>query len=471
VEPSPASNPSGESLWGGPRTVLAAILAGAAALRLIGIQYGLPFGNLLDPSEQSFVPRAWRVVHAWDFDTQFFAHPSLGTYLLAPSQLGASEPSYLRARIAAAILGVALVAATWLLVERPWGPLAAGVAAAIIAVETTLVAVSHTAVSEVPLALAVTCALILLARGRVLWGAVAAGLALSVSYLAISLLVPLVIAGWGRWRRTALASAFVIMAFAATSPFLLLHPGRAASDIWQAGRLARRGAFGSTLGHFSALDFSVHLWNGFGPVLLIAVLGLVVALAERRGLIDLVLASFVVAYSISLVPFGSHHARYLLPLIPPLAALAARLRSLAPVTMLLLVIPLTVDVRADIELTRTDTRIAAARQIEERIPTASRVAVDPWMAPLEGVNVDRLPLPERGEGGNLQRNVNWLQWRGVEYVVLTGAVEDDVLKQRDRYPRAARFYSQLRKQRPLLRIKSDNDLSGPWVALYKLGKG
>ena len=38
---------------------LAAILALAAALRLIGIEYGLPFGGLLNPDEQNIVPRAW----------------------------------------------------------------------------------------------------------------------------------------------------------------------------------------------------------------------------------------------------------------------------------------------------------------------------------------------------------------------------------------------------------------------------
>jgi len=49
--------------WGGPGTALAALLGGAAALRFVGIQYGLPFGNLLNPDEQSIVPRAWKLVH------------------------------------------------------------------------------------------------------------------------------------------------------------------------------------------------------------------------------------------------------------------------------------------------------------------------------------------------------------------------------------------------------------------------
>ena len=38
-----------DTRWGGAGTALAAILAGAVALRFVGIQYGLPFGNLLNP--------------------------------------------------------------------------------------------------------------------------------------------------------------------------------------------------------------------------------------------------------------------------------------------------------------------------------------------------------------------------------------------------------------------------------------
>ncbi len=44
-------------------TALGAILALATALRFVGIEYGLPFGGLLNPDEQNIVPRAWAMVH------------------------------------------------------------------------------------------------------------------------------------------------------------------------------------------------------------------------------------------------------------------------------------------------------------------------------------------------------------------------------------------------------------------------
>jgi len=65
-----------ETRWGGPGTALAAILAGAAALRLVGIKYGLPFG-LLDPDEPQIVPRAWHMAHGGGLDPHWFRYPSL----------------------------------------------------------------------------------------------------------------------------------------------------------------------------------------------------------------------------------------------------------------------------------------------------------------------------------------------------------------------------------------------------------
>ena len=45
-----------------PWIALLAILALAAALRLVGIRYGLPLA-VLNPDEESIVPRAWRMGH------------------------------------------------------------------------------------------------------------------------------------------------------------------------------------------------------------------------------------------------------------------------------------------------------------------------------------------------------------------------------------------------------------------------
>ena len=96
--------------------------------------------------------------------------------------------------------------------------------------------------------------------------------------------------------------------------------------------------------------------------MIVCVIGLVVALV-RRTKVDLILALFVLAYFIDLMTLQAHFDRYVLPLVPPLGALAGRMRSLAPVTLLLLIVPLTWSVRDTKELTRTDTRVIAQRWV------------------------------------------------------------------------------------------------------------
>src|ERR671937_178682 len=107
--------------WGGAGTALAAILAGAAVLRVVGIEYGLPFGNLLNPDEQSIVPRAWKLVHGGGGDPHWFDYPSLLMYVNAPFQAWQDEPSYLTARIVAIVLSLGSIAAAWWLGRRTFG--------------------------------------------------------------------------------------------------------------------------------------------------------------------------------------------------------------------------------------------------------------------------------------------------------------------------------------------------------------
>jgi hypothetical protein len=87
-ETSPASSPTRRrssafldrwagTQWGGPGTALVALLAGAGGLRLVGLQYGLPFGALLNPDEQLIVPRAWKLVHGGGGDPHWFDYPTL----------------------------------------------------------------------------------------------------------------------------------------------------------------------------------------------------------------------------------------------------------------------------------------------------------------------------------------------------------------------------------------------------------
>ncbi len=463
-----ASSPRADSRWGGPRAALIAILAGAATLRAVGIEYGLPFGNLLNPDEQSIVPRAWRMVHGGGLDPHWFDYPTLLMYLLAPFQAWQGAPSFLTARIVVLLAGVGAVAASWWLGRRAYGGSAGAVAAAAVAVEATHVAYSRMAVTDVPLTLAVAVALTLMVARRLEWAALAVGIAAGFKYPGVLLLVPLVVAAWGRWWRLAGAAAIAVVTFLATSPYVLLHPAQAAHEALAVQRLARKGWLGFEHDHVSPVAFVARLWSGLGPVLLIAGAGLVLALVRRRRT-DLVLASFVLVYFVDLLTLHAHFDRYVLPLVPPLAVLAGRIRYLAPVTLLLLVVPLTWSIRNDVRLTRTDTRVAAFRWIEAHVPEDSTIAAESSTAALQNFPVLPLALPGPGRPSDPNRSIASLRRQGVSYVLVTGAIADRVLAARRRYPREARFYGELRTDAKRLYYVADgHGLNGPWVAVYRL---
>jgi hypothetical protein len=455
-----------DTRWGGTATALAAILAGAGAIRAVGIQYGLPFGNLLNPDEQSIVPRAWKLVHGGGGDPHWFDYPTLLMYVNAPFQAWQDEPSFLTARIVAIVLSLAAIAASWWLGRRAYGT--GLVAAAVVAVCTIEVAYSRTAVTDVPLTLGVAVALALMVSGRIELAGVAVGLATGFKYPGVFLLVPLVVAGWERWSKLAVGLVLAVAAFFASSPFVLVHRGQAWHDARHVQRLARDGWLGFEHDHTAPVAFVSRLWGGLGPVLIICALGLVVAFV-RRTRVDLILGLFVIVYFADLLTLRAHFDRYVLPLVPPLAALAGRFRALAPVTLLLLVVPLTWSIRDTRDLTRTDTRVLAHRWVERHVPAGTHVAADPSTPRFATLDVLRLELPGPKRPFDPNRNVTRLRRRGIRYVIVTGSVTDRVLAARADYPREASFYDALaRRARTVFHLEPGDGRAGPWVSIYRL---
>jgi hypothetical protein len=408
------------------------------------------------------------MVHGGGLDPHWFDYPTLLMYLLAPFQAWQASPSYLTARVVVLVLALAAIAAAWWLGTNAYGLTGGAVAAAVIAVETTEVAYSRMAVTDVPLTLGVALCLALLVGGRIELGGLAAGLATSIKYPGVLLLVPLAVAGYRQPRRLAAGVALAAVAFCATSPFFVLHFGSAVSDAYRVQKLAHQGWLGFEHDHVAPIAFLVQLWHGLGPALLVCGLGLVVALAQRRRT-DLILASFALVYFVDISTFGAHFDRYVLPLLLPLGALAGRLRALAPVTLLLLVVPLTWAVRDARRLTKTDTRVVAHRWIESHLPRGARLAVDSSLPPFAGFRLLslRLPLSEQ-DHPDPNRSVRRLRAEGIQFAVVTGAVADRVLAAREHYPRETAFYEDLRRRTRRLFYVAADGLNGPWVAVYRL---
>jgi glycosyl transferase family 87 len=456
-----------ESRWGSPWLALAALVAGAGAIRLVGIQYGLPF-PLLNPDEANIVPRAWRMSHGGGLDPEWFDYPTLLMYTLAPFQNWSDQPDYLVARLVLVGLALAGIGAAWWLGNRAYGFLAGFVAAAVTALATVHVEYSRMAVTDVPLTLGVAVTLALLVRGQLLPAGIAIGLTAGFKYPGFILLVPLLVAGWGRWRRLAVAALLAPAAFLATSPYFAVHFGEAIGDVRRVQRDGRRGWLGFEDDAWTPIAFLDRLWEGIGAALLIALVGLVFAVV-RRTLADRVLAAFIVAYFVTLLPLDAHFDRYVLPLVPALGALAGRFRALAPVTLLLLVIPVVWSIRETRPLVRTDTRVVAHDWMDRNLTPGVLVAADPSTAAPADVRVLRLALPGPGRRPDPERDLARLRELNVGYVLVTGAVADRILAERERYPVESRFYDQLarRGNRRFYR-RAVGKLAGPWVALYEL---
>jgi 4-amino-4-deoxy-L-arabinose transferase-like glycosyltransferase len=447
---------------------LAAILLLAAALRLVGVRYGLPL-PVLNPDEANIVPRAWRIGQG-HLDPGWYDYPSLLMGLLAPVQAFFGSPSLGAARLVAVGIGLAGVAATWWLGRRAYGTGAALVGAVTVAVATTHVAYSRMAVTDVLLTLAITCVLALAVEGRIEWAGLAVGLAASAKYPGAVAVVPVVVAGWGRWRSLGRAALLALTGFALTSPFVLIHAGAAWSDFSRVQRLARTGWLGFENDPATPLAYLDRLWGALGPFLLVAAAALVVA-ALRRARADLVLLSFALAYALTLLPQEAHFERYVLPLVPVLGVLAGSVRRAVPVALVALLVPLAWSVGDARELTRTDTRVRADAWVAANVPRADRIAADPSTLPLAGRPVIRLELPGPGRPSDPRRDLERLRREGVQWVVISGAVTDRVLAAADRYPRESLFYEQLGHElQPAYSVVPEGSgLAGPWVRVYRLG--
>lgn len=444
---------------------VAAILALAAALRVVGSGSGLPL-PLLNPDETNIVPRAWDLVHGGGLDPGWYDYPSLLFLLLAPSQVGLDEPSYGAARAIAIAIGLLGVIAAWWLGRVTYGRLAGVTGALGVAVATTHVAYSRMAVTDVLLTLGVTACLALLVTGRLEWAGVVAGLAASAKYPGALLVVPLLVAGYGRWRRTAVALGLAVGAFALTSPFVLVHTGAAWEDVTRVQRLAHEGWLGFEDDPATPLAFAARLWETSGPLVLVVVVGVALAL-RRHGRADLVLLSFAAAYGLSLLTIEAHFDRYVLPLVPVLAVLAGSSRVLAAAAVVVSVVPLWWSVEDTAALTGRDNRLDAAAWIDTAVPRGDAIVADPSTLPLAGRDVLRLELPGPQRPFDTRRDLATLRSLGVRWLVVSGAVTDRVLAAAADYPREALFYRSLQRLAPAFAVPASGR-SRPWLRVYRV---
>jgi hypothetical protein len=284
----------------------------------------------------------------------------------------------------------------------------------------------------------------------------------------VILVVPIVVAGLGAWRRVGIAVGLAVAAFVLTSPFVVIHAGVAWDDFHRVQELARDGWLGFEDDPATPFAFALRLWETRGPHVLVAAAGIVVAL-RRRELADRILLSFGAAYALSLLASHAHFDRYVLPLVPVLAVLAGRGRTLAIAALVAAVVPLWWSAADARSLTGRDPRLAAAGWIDRTIPMTDPIAADPSTLPLTGRRVERLALPGPGRGFDRRRSVDALRRDRVRWLVVGGGVTDRVLEAADRYPREARFYRSLERLSPAYATRAEpGRRPRPWLRVYRI---
>lgn len=394
---------------------LAALLAGALALRLVGIRHGLPFAYNADENAH-FVPRAIGMF-GHGYNPGYFVNPPAYTYLLHAAfelrwtgradvgeAFAADRGSvFTLARVLAALLGTAAVGLlAWagrLLVGRGAGL----VAAALLAVAFLPVHYSHLALNDAPalapLCLALVGVALVYRRGRpldyVLAGA-ALGVAAATKYTAGAGLACLVAAAVvseaparERLCGLALAGAACVAGFFVANPYALLD-----FDAFRAGlgqQSDTTGEEGGKLGITQENGIVYYLGTltwGLGWLPALAALGGAAGLALRDRRLALVLVPAPLLFLLFMGLQERFFARWLLPAYPLLCLLAAwavtrlpwrRPAVVAAAVVLLCAQGLVFSLHNDVVLARADTRQLARDWMVANVPPRSKVVIEPFV--------------------------------------------------------------------------------------------
>jgi hypothetical protein len=535
-------------------TAVAAIVVAAAAIRLYGIDWGLP--HLFEeatPLKQAWEMWGWGSQRNFDLNPHFFNYPSFmlyvhfvgqGLLLLGMKVVGAIDstfdirvmyvlertPLVVVGRVITAAFGVGTVWLAYAVGRRIAGRTVGLLAALFLCINAFHVAKCQVVEVDVPLTFFFLLALwfaVRLAeaptRRLYILAGVAAGLAMSTKYTAAVLVVPIVVAHLiatrsssrvsgdttdPSWRNLLLTGVIAVVAFAVTSPFVLLD----FSTFWNHIMLERQHM---QLGHFG-LDSSQSWWFYTAaltkrllgwPLAVLSVVGLVQGAIRRRPW-AYILGSFVLVYWLIISSWEMKADRYALPLLPPLIVFAAAVvievgrgwqwraepswssRAAAAALVVTAVVPIFAQYPGHFERLKPDTRVAAKEWIEERIPAGSFIVweyygpellqpVDIWsqepdvrrlltsgesVRPLYAVQT--LPMvqiqPERcGVFYDLSL------YGMADFVITTSSVRGRYENDRVRFARQISFYNQLESAYTRLKQFRPNGMTGPTVTIYR----
>jgi hypothetical protein len=408
-------------LWGW-RLAVAGMLLVALGLRLWGITWGLPFPYNVD-ERAHFVPKAVGFFSG-DLNPHYQLNPAGFSYLLALVYAGwfrsasavqstyATDPAtvFLIARVTSAALATTSVGLVCIAGERLFDRWCGLLAGGILAVAFLPVFYAHQAINDAPtlaaVALSLVGAALTLRRGRTadyLLAGIAAGAAAAMKYNAGIVLLALVGAAAVRFadgERRRATLGLLGGGTAAIAGFLLLHPYAVLdfSVFREAMRfLVEYNARPPLVGERQDNGWLYYAWTltwgfGWGPLGL-AVLGALLVIRRDRGA-AVVAVPTVLVFWLYMGSQGRYFGRYIMPIMPVLALLAAyggvqatrmvarwRPRVAMPMAAAVGVAALAqgvvYSVHSDVILSREDTRAVLREWMVEHIPPKTRFVMEP----------------------------------------------------------------------------------------------
>jgi hypothetical protein len=431
------------------------LLAVTLALRLWGVKTGLPYSYNSDEA-QHFVPRAVGFF-SHDLNPHYFLNPPGYTYLLyvvfelwfgstdAVMRTYATHPTevFVVARVVAAVLGTASVALTYLAGARFFNRTVGLLAAAIFGLAFLPIYYSHLALNDVPtlapVALALYASAGVMRRGRrrdYLLAGIAVGLAAATKYTGAFTVFCLGVAAvcdatdgsvLPAARRLGLAVLAALAAFVLANPYALLHFSDFANGVSQQASLAA-GSDPVKLGTRPGNGLGYYLWTftwglGWGPALA-AIPGAVLLIVRRRIGLALTLIPVCVAFVVFMGDQQRYFGRWLMPVFPIVALLAAyaaveavrwlaRVRGVpvviggAVAALLLLGQSLVAVLHNDAVLSRPDTRNLARAWMVAHVPAGARVVIEPLVPDSWATDIGR-SLSATPTGERWWRYPTWL---------------------------------------------------------------
>jgi 4-amino-4-deoxy-L-arabinose transferase-like glycosyltransferase len=522
------------------------IFALALAVRVFGIGFGLPYAD--QPDEPSVADKALKILQSGDLNPHYFVYPHLYYYMQAalyggrilllkltgqPINLATVSPTdfYLWGRLLTALLGAGTSLLVFAAGRRLYGAVVGLAAALFIAFNSISITNSQFITTDVPAMFFTTLAFLLIVRllppqqaaeqemaaGRdkshpyetqspqtsnlkpqtyyAVVG-VAMGLAVGTKYNAAIIGLPFLLAhgyaaGWQLRRffglRLWLALGAAALAFALTSPFVLLDLSNALKDIQSVITHYKYSGHPGFQSDQPWLAYLTTMWRDDTLVTLLAGIGLLIAVLHHRAA-DVVLLSFPLAYYIAMSQYIVIFPRNLLPMLPFVAILAALpldwvwgelgrrawrvpqralASALVVVALISVALPAYAAFQNDTKNSIPDTRAEASAWLNSNAPPGAKLWLEPFSLLLPA---DRYVI--QGGDGVIGHDIGWYAQQRFDYLVVSEGYYGKFLADPQQYKDEAVGYSNwFKTAAPYLAAEfpRSEERPGPGLRIYRSG--